>query len=149
MTSSRLTDAHSGLAAPQSPHTLLSGFSQRRSATWLLDRAPWIDEDSFPNQLDKSFEESTERLQAGARANKGRRVKRNEEQRMNKTLFIFSKDSNRWQVFRWTDRQIGVYLKVLYGVMRENECFPVDLTEATFRGTEKVAMPSWKPSLLG
>lgn len=45
--------------------------------------------------------------------------------------------------------QTGVYLKVLYGVMRLNECFPVDLTEATFRGTEYEATPSWKPSLLG
>lgn len=41
------------------------------------------------------------------------------------------------------------YLKVLYGVMRVNECFPDDLMEATFRGMEKEARPSWKPSLLG
>lgn len=43
----------------------------------------------------------------------------------------------------------GKYLKVLNGVMRENECFPIDFTVATFRGTEKEATPSWKPSLLG
>lgn len=41
------------------------------------------------------------------------------------------------------------YLKVLNGVMRVKECFPVDFTVATFRGTEKEATPNWKPSLLG
>lgn len=50
---------------------------------------------------------------------------------------------------RQADTQTRVYLKVLYGVMRLNECFPVDLTEATFRGTVYEATPSWKPSLLG
>lgn len=48
-----------------------------------------------------------------------------------------------------TDRCSTRYLNVLYGVMRVNECFPDDLMEATFRGMEKEAMPSWKPSLLG
>lgn len=67
MTSSRLTDAHSGLAAPQSPHTLLEGFSQRRSATWLEDRALRIDEDRVSNQRDRSFEESTDKLCPGGR----------------------------------------------------------------------------------
>lgn len=50
---------------------------------------------------------------------------------------------------RETDRCPIRYLKVLYGVMRVKECFPDDLMEATFRGMEKEAMPSWKPSLLG
>lgn len=61
-TTSRLTDAHSGFAEPQSPHTLLSGFSHRRSATWLQDRALRIDEDRLSNQTDRSFDESTDRL---------------------------------------------------------------------------------------
>lgn len=47
------------------------------------------------------------------------------------------------------ERSQGKYLKVLNGVMRVNECFPVDFNVATFRGTEKEAIPSWKPSLLG
>lgn len=50
---------------------------------------------------------------------------------------------------RQTSGQKGVNLKFLYGVMRVNECFPVDLTDATLRGTEKEATPSWKLSLLG
>lgn len=40
-------------------------------------------------------------------------------------------------------------MKVLYGVTRANECFPVAFTVATFRGTEKEAMPNRKLSLLG
>lgn len=47
------------------------------------------------------------------------------------------------------ERSQGKYLKVLNGVVRVNECFPDDFTVATFRGTEKEAMPRWKPSLLG
>lgn len=66
MTSSRLTDAHSGLAEPQSPHTLLLGFSHNRSATWLQDRALRIVEDRLSNQLDRSFDESTDMLQVTA-----------------------------------------------------------------------------------
>lgn len=63
MTNSRLTDAHSGFAAPQSPHTLLSGFSQRRNATWLQDRALEMVEESLSIQLARSLDESTDRLQ--------------------------------------------------------------------------------------
>lgn len=64
MTNSRLTEAHSGFAAPQSPQTLLSGFSQRRNATWQQDRALEMVEDSLSNQLARSLDESTDRLQA-------------------------------------------------------------------------------------
>lgn len=71
MTSSRLTEAHSGLAAPQSPHTLLSGFSHRRSDTWLQDRALLMDEDRPSNHMDRSFDESTDRLQR-AESQRGR-----------------------------------------------------------------------------
>lgn len=83
MTSSRLTDAHSGLAEPQSPHTLLLGFSQRRSATWLQDRALQIDEDRLSNQTDRSFDESTDRLQVegGATERQGVEPKRVKEGR--------------------------------------------------------------------
>lgn len=49
---------------------------------------------------------------------------------------------------REAGRQPIRYLKVLYGVVRVNECFPDDLIAATLRGMEKEAMPSWKPSLL-
>lgn len=86
MTSSRLTDAHSGLAEPQSPHTLLSGFSHRRSATWLQDRALRIVEDKLSNQMDRSLDESTDRLQVGCEAretgggaNNGKRGKKREK----------------------------------------------------------------------
>lgn len=64
MTSSRLTDAHSGLAEPQSPHTLLSGFSQRRSDTWLQDRALRMVEDRLSSQVDRSLDDSRDILQA-------------------------------------------------------------------------------------
>lgn len=64
MTSSRLTDAHSGLAEPQSPQILLKGFSHRRCATWLQDRALRMDEDRLSSQTDSSLDESTDRLQA-------------------------------------------------------------------------------------
>lgn len=65
MTTSRLMDAHSGLAASQSPHTLLSGFSHRRRTTWLLDSALLMVEDRLLNQLDSSFDESTDMLKEG------------------------------------------------------------------------------------
>lgn len=71
MTSSRLTDAHSGLAEPQSPHSLLSGFSHKRTTTWLLDSALLMVEDRLSNQLDRSLAESTDMLQEGSKKKGG------------------------------------------------------------------------------
>lgn len=71
MTSSRFTDAHSGLAEPQSPHTLLSGFSQRRSATWPQDRALRMVEDRLSSHMGRSLDDSTDRLQAVGEAKGG------------------------------------------------------------------------------
>lgn len=55
-------EAQSGLAEPQSPHSLLSGFSLRRISTWPLDSALLMVEDRLSNQLDRSFDESTDML---------------------------------------------------------------------------------------
>lgn len=76
MTSSRLTDAHSGLAEPQSPQTLLVGFSHRRSATWLQDRALRIVEDRLSNQMERSLDESTDMLQATIKTSEETRRKK-------------------------------------------------------------------------
>lgn len=62
-TTNRLMEAQSGLAEPQSPHSLLSGFSHRRIITWPLDSALLMVEDRLSNQLDRSLAESTDMLQ--------------------------------------------------------------------------------------
>lgn len=62
-TTSRLMEAQSGLAEPQSPHSLLSGFSHRRIITLLLDSALLMVEDRLSNQLDRSLADSTDMLQ--------------------------------------------------------------------------------------
>lgn len=146
MTNSRLTDAHSGFAAPHSPHTLLSGFSQRRDATWLQDRALEMVEDSLPNQLARSLEESKDRLQKVRMAKDRTELKWEDNKTTEEDRHAGKQTANRRLE---TDKCPIKHLKVLYGVMRVNECFPDDLIEATFRGMEKEAMPSWKPSLLG
>lgn len=56
-------EAQSGLGEAQSPHTLLSGFSHSRITTWPLDSALLMVEDRLSNQLDRSFDESTDMLQ--------------------------------------------------------------------------------------
>lgn len=56
-------EAHSGLGERQSPHSLLSGFSHRCVTTWALDSALLMVEDRLSNQLDRSFDESTDMLQ--------------------------------------------------------------------------------------
>lgn len=56
-------EAQSGLAEPQSPHSLLSGFSLRRTSTWPLDSALLMVEDRLSSQLDRSLDESTDMLQ--------------------------------------------------------------------------------------
>lgn len=124
-------EAQSGLGEPQSPHSLLSGFSHRRITTWPLDSALLMVEDRLSNQLDRSFDESTDMLQK-LWGIKGEGIL-----------------MGRQTTIQTYEQSLGKYLKVLNGVMRVNECLPVDFTVATFRGTEKEATPSWKPSLLG
>lgn len=89
-------------------------------------------EDRLSNQLDRSLDESTDMLQELGEKKPGEEIL-----------------EGRQTIIPTYERSEGKYLKVLNGVMRVNECFPVDFTVATFRGTEKEAMPSWKPSLLG
>lgn len=89
MTSSRLTDAHSGLAEPQSPQTLLLGFSHRRSATWLQDRALRIVEDRLSNQIERSLDESTDRLQATMKPRKDQRGANKEKKGVRTYRLVF------------------------------------------------------------
>jgi len=106
MTSSRLTDAHSGSAAPQSPHALLSGFCQSRSATWLLDRALRMQEDRPSSQTDSSLDESTDRLREGAGPQRGRgHIKEDVATKRQRTVEVV-RQSDR-QADRHADRQAG------------------------------------------
>lgn len=89
-------------------------------------------EERLSNQLDRSLDESTDMLQ--------------ELGGKKKWVEILMGRQTTIQTY---EQSHGKYLKFLNGVMRVNECLPIDFTVATFRGTEKEAMPSWKLSLLG